>query len=145
MLRRNYEKSRLKEKSRTSSGRFIKLPAVVLDSNSYRELSPTASRVLMIIHHQYRGKNNGNLSAPLSLAKKWGIKSSATLVKALKELQHVDLIRRTRDPTRDRISPRGQCSLLAITWESIDDCAGKHDYQSTITPLRKFSLEKSIS
>lgn len=129
-----------KQKLRKINGRFLSVPISVLDSRSYRELSFSASRLLMIIHWQYNGRNNGDLSAPLSRTKLWGIKSSATLTKALKELERAELIVRTRDPTRDRTSPHGQCSLFALTWCSMDDCNGKHDYRPTKTPIRKFSM-----
>ena len=122
--------------------RYAGLPHVVLDSPSFRNLSATATRVLLVLLYQYNGINNGDLSAPLTYAKRWGIKSHTTLAKALRELQEADLIRRTRDPTKGRKSPHGQCALYAVTWQSLDECKGKHDLQPTITPLRKFSLEK---
>lgn len=130
-----------KSKGRKANGRYLALPVVVLDTPDYRGLSLAASRVLTLLHYQYRGSNNGDLSAPLSEAKRWGINSPATLAKALRELQEADLIRRTRDPTRDRKSPHGQCSLFAITWENLDECSGKHGLRPTIAPLRKFSTE----
>lgn len=126
-MAKNYAKS----KSRSQRGHFIMLVAIVYDSPGYRQLSHTASRVLTMIHSQYRGSNNGDLSAPLSLAKKWGIRGSATLAKAIKELQEARFILRTRDPTRDKKCPQGQCSLFAITWEKIDECNGKHDLRPT--------------
>lgn len=131
-----------KAKGRKTRGRYIAMPVAVLDSQDYRNLSHTAARVLTMLHYQYRGNNNGDLSAPLSLAKDWGVASSATLVKAINELESANLIVRTRHPTKNRKSPHGQCSLFAITWEAMDECKGKHDCAPTVAPIRGFSLRQ---
>ncbi len=131
-----------KAKGRKERGRYLALPVAVLDTDDYRNLSLSAKCVLTILHYQYRGHNNGDLSCPLSEAKRWGINHPRTLAKSLRELMDADLIQRTRDPRRDRNNPHGQCSLFAITWETRDDCDGKHDLGATLKPLRSFSLEK---
>lgn len=131
-----------KAKGRKGSGRYVGIPVTVLDSSDYRTASLAAKAVLMILAYQYRGKNNGDLSAPLSEAKRWGINHPKTLAKAIRELESADLILRTRDPTRNRTNPHGQCSLFALTWLALDECEGKHDLKPTHAPLRKFSLEK---
>ncbi|MDQ2075767.1 hypothetical protein [Marinimicrobium sp. ABcell2] len=125
-------------KGRRGKGGFVGVPHVVLDSEDYRELSGTTAKVLMMLCRQYNGHNNGDLSAPFSFAKQWGIKSQSTLAKALRELQAADLILRSRDPRRDRDNPHGQCSLYAVTWENIDECNGKMDISPTVTAPRKF-------
>ncbi|MCR6651244.1 MAG: MarR family transcriptional regulator [Cellvibrionaceae bacterium] len=117
------------------------MPVSVLDSPNYRGLSHVAARILVMLHYQYRGNNNGDISAPLSLAEQWGVKSSATLAKALRELEKAGLIIRTRDPTRDRKSPHGMCSLFAITWEPMDE-SPKHTCRRTEAPIRCFALDK---
>ena len=132
-------RSREKTRGRKTRGRYIAMPVSVLDSESYRGLSLAAGRVLTMLHYQYKGCNNGDLSAPLSEAKRWGINSSATLAKVLRELERVELILKTRDPTLNRKSPHGQCALYAITWEALDACSGKHDLKPTVAPLRMFS------
>lgn len=134
-------RTREKTKGRKARGRYLAMPVAVVDSKSYRELSLAASRVLTMLHYQYRGANNGDLCAPLSEAKRWGINGPATLARALRELEAANLIVRTRDPTRLRKSPHGQCSLFALTWECLDECGGKHGLKPTSTPLRIFSGE----
>jgi len=128
-------------KGRKEKGRFTGIPHVVLDSRDYRRLSGTATKVLMMLCRQHNGYNNGDLSAPFSSAKQWGIGSQTTLSKALRELQAANLILRTRDPRRLRNNPQGQCSLFAMTWNNIDECGSKLDVSPTQTPPRKFGNE----
>ena len=78
----------------------------------------------------------------LVMQKKVGIGSEATWYKAIKKLIATDLIICTRQPTRDRQNPHGQCLLFAVTWKPIDDCKGKIELSATVTPPRKFSFEK---
>ncbi|MBU2887471.1 hypothetical protein KO507_17030 [Gilvimarinus agarilyticus] len=128
-------------KRKSGSGHYAGIPDPVIESDSFRQLSGNAVRLLVLFAYQYRGSNNGDLSAPLSFTENWGIKSSATLARTLKELIDARLIIKTRDPTRDRSSPYGQCALYALTWQNIDECKGKHDCKPTRIPIRKFSLE----
>ncbi len=138
-------KSYQKAKGRSpSSGQFVGIPVVVLDHEDFRNLSNSAKISLLAILREFNGRNNGDLSLPLSRAKQWGIKSSATLVEAIRELEIANLIIRTRDPSLMRFSLRGQCSLFAVTWRPIDECGGKHDYLPTSSAPRKFALEKLI-
>jgi len=134
-------KSRLKSKGRKESGRFILLPLNVLDSQDFKALSGIAVKVLLNLLKQYNGSNNGDLSATFTLAKGWGLKSRTTLAKALRELQESNLIICTREGRF--IKPGGCCSLYAISWKPIDECGGKLEVSHTITPPRKFSLERA--
>lgn len=140
-MSKSYQKSKGRS---TSFGQFVGIPIVVLDNADFRNLSNSAKIALLAILREYNGRNNGDLSLPLSRAKQWGIKSSATLVEAIRELEIANLIIRTRDPTIMRYSLRGQCSLFAVTWKPIDECNGKHDCLPTASAPRKFSLEKLI-
>lgn len=132
-------RSRIKIKGRSTSGSYLSLPHAVLDSDSYRQLRGAATKLLIMIASQYRGSNNGDLCAPFSYVKNWGIGSEATLSKAIKELMEANLIVRTRQPTRDRKNPHGQCSLYAVTWQPIDECKGKIDIEASAAPPRNFS------
>lgn len=118
------------------------IPYVVLDSPDVLGLSAIAFKLLVMMFKQFNGGNNGDFSAPFSKAKEWGIRSEATLCKALKELVSANLIVRTRDPIRDRQNPRGQCSLYGVTWLAIHECGGKLDINPTVQPLRSFSMDK---
>ncbi|MGU9744905.1 hypothetical protein ACV3X4_07665, partial [Pseudomonas aeruginosa] len=97
--------------------------------------------VLLGLLRQYRGVNNGDLSATFASASEWGIGSKATLAKALEELQERNLIIRTREGRF--IKPGGCCALYALTWRPIDPCDGKIEVSPTTAPPRKFSLERA--
>jgi len=118
------------EKRRRNMGRqttqpFLSLPHNVLDHESFRTLSPRATKLLIDIAAQYRGCNNGDLCAPLSVMKKRGWKSNDQLFKARKELLDRGLILTSRQGGLNK------CSLFALTWFQIDDCKGKLDTPST--------------
>lgn len=122
---------------------FSALPHCVLDSTDFRNLTASAKVILVACARQYNGKNNGDLSLPLSYLKKWGIKSSATVTACKKELVAANLIICTKDPTRDRKNPHGQCALFALSWLAIDACGGKHDYQPTAVAPRNFQVRSA--
>ncbi|MGO3029129.1 hypothetical protein [Pseudomonas helleri] len=92
-------------------------------SAAYRSLSFTARGVLMELHMQYNGSNNGDLSATRTMAKEWGVSSPNILQKALKDLLDGDWIIQTRSSHFSRHGSR--CALYALSWYAIDDCPGK--------------------
>lgn len=98
--------------------------------------------MLLGLIRQYRGQNNGDLSASFTQAKLWGINSKTTLAKALDELQTRNLIVRTREGRF--IKPGGCCALYALTWQPINECDGKLEVAATVTAPRKLSLERAI-
>jgi hypothetical protein len=112
-----------------------------MDSEDFRALSGGALKVLLGLLRQYRGSNNGDLSASLGQAQGWGVNSSSTLAAALKELQERNLIIRTREGRFTK--PGGCCALYALSWQPVDECAGKIEIGATITPPRKFSMERT--
>lgn len=130
-----------KSKGRSPAGTFAALPHAVMDSESFRTLSGGALKVLLGLLRQYRGGNNGDLSATFTQAEAWGVGSKATLAKALRELQEQQLITCTREGRF--IKPGGCCALYALSWQPIDECGGKLEVSPTTTPPRKFSLERS--
>ncbi|WP_172152069.1 hypothetical protein [Pseudomonas tumuqii] len=135
-------RSRLKCKGRAEGGGFIALPHALYDSPAFTSLSGTEHKVLLGLMRQYRGKNNGNLSASHTQAKVWGVGSKTSLAKALDRLQQLDLIIRTREGVF--LNPGGRCALYALTWLRIDDCPGKDlEVNPTVTPLLKLSMLKS--
>lgn len=135
-------RTRARVKGRRDTSRFLGIPFAVIDSPDFRLLSPVAIKLLIFLVYQFNGSNNGDLSAPFSRVKEWGIKSEATLCKALKELMARRIITRTRDPTRDRQNPHGQCALYALNWYPIHECKGKLDLMPTLHPIRVFSIDK---
>ena len=130
-----------KSKGRNPSGSFAALPHTVMDSADFRALSGGALKVLMGLLRQYRGGNNGDLSATFTQAEAWGVGSKATLAKALRELQEHGLISCTREGRF--IKPGGCCALYALSWQPIDECGGKLEVAATTTPPRKFSMERA--
>ena len=50
-----------------------------MDSEDFRALSGGALKVLLGLLRQYRGTNNGDLSASFGQAQGWGVNSSSTL------------------------------------------------------------------
>jgi hypothetical protein len=132
----------LKTKGRCETGRFVNLPHIVINTQDYIGLSYKSKALLVDIIHQYNGKNNGDLTVAHSILRKRGWKREATIWSAVKELLAVNLIIRTREGQFR--NPHSRCALYAITWQRIDDCHGKDlDLNPSITPPRKFSLEKS--
>lgn len=113
-----------KRKPRKNKARpFAMLFRVMGQSVPYRALSFVARCVLMELHLQYNGSNNGDLSATRTMAKDWGISSDNTLRKALKELIDGDWIIQTRSSIFSRHGAR--CALYALSWYAIDECPGK--------------------
>ena len=98
-------------------------PHAYLESEQYAKLSPRAVKALIDIYGQYRGYNNGDLTATWSLMKKRGWTSKDQLYEAIKELQDLGWLIRTRKGGRDRVAP----NLYAVTLRGIDYCGGKLD------------------
>ena len=134
-------RNRFKSKGRSESGRFLKLPHIVLNNEDYINLSYKSKALLTDLAMQYNGKNNGNFSAALGVMRKRGWKRSATLSAATKELVEANWILKTREGRF--LNPGGRCALYAITWEPIDDCYGKElEVRATIKAPRTFSKNK---
>ena len=132
-----------RRKTRTGSQRgHIQIPHNVMDTDDYRNLPPNAVKLLNALVYQYRGKNNGDLTAAFNYMKDFGFKSKETLTKATQDLLKAELIVRTRRGWF--MNPGGRCTLYALTWHPIDECPGKQlEIGPTNRPLRKFSLEKN--
>lgn len=98
---------------------FVALQHRILEHENFVALSPKAVKLLLDVCVQYRGNNNGDLCATWGQMKARGWRSKGTLAKALQELLHYGFLSLTRQ------GGKHQCSLYALTWESIDDCKGK--------------------
>ena len=133
--------SRRKIKGRAEKGTFTLIPHAVMDNRDYVYLSYKSVKLLLDLAYQYRGKNNGDLTAAFSILRQRGWKREATIGAAIKELIAADLIIRTREGYFQ--NPKSRCALYALTWQPIDDCKGKDlEISPTTSPPRKFSLEK---
>lgn len=135
-------RTRQKAKGRAEhSGGFIAIPHALHDHPAFGRLSQTAFKVLLGLIRQYRGKNNGDLSASFTQAEKWGVGSKTSLANALTELQEVGFIFRTREGVFT--NPGGRCALYALAWKRIDECPGKElAVMPSTTPRLKLSMEK---
>jgi len=117
--------SRRKTTGRADGGGYFKLPHAVMESKNYRALSPHARMLLNDLGLQFRGANNGDLSAAWKLMQPRGWRSRDTLGKALAELLHFGMIEKTRQ------GGLNHCSLFALTWLAIDECRNKLDVPAT--------------
>jgi hypothetical protein len=77
-------------------GGHIRLHWELIDSNAWRCLSASDQRAYVALLRGLRSTNNGDLSLPLSVARKHGITSKVTLAKNLRALMAVGLIAKTR-------------------------------------------------
>jgi len=136
-------RSRLKSKGRAESGGFILFPYALFDHPSVVGLSGNGIKVLLLLIRQYRGNNNGDLSATFAKVQKIGIRSKTTLAKALRELQDAGVVLRTREGYFT--NPGGRCALYALAWQPIDECPGKDlEVEPTVTPRLKLSVKGNI-
>jgi hypothetical protein len=115
-----------RNKGRMMTDSFVRIPHHVINHEHFRSLSPRATKLLIDLLAQYRGYNNGDLCAPLSLMRERGWNSSDQLQKAKNELIEKDVIIVTRQGGLNK------CSLYAVTWFPIDECNGKLDVASTV-------------
>ena len=67
-----------------------------IDSMAWRCLGAKSKELYIAMRRSLKGSNNGNISATLGDLKHYGVKSSATLAKSLRELQTLGFIALTR-------------------------------------------------
>lgn len=130
--------SRQKVKGRKTKGRFLALPASVVESDEYKSLSGNAVKLLLALLYQYKGRNNGDLSASYTIMRTMGFVSKDTLQRAKNELLESGLITQTREGRF--LNPGGVCALYALTWLNLDECGGKLDVASVPTRKLTYSL-----
>ena len=127
---------------RTRTKSFAGIPRIVMETEDFRQLPGNAVQLLLVLAHQYRGGNNGDLTAAFSVMRKWGFNSKTTLTNARRALERAKMIIKTR--TGRFMNPGGVCHLYALAWHNIDECPGKNlEVAPTSTPWRRFSLEKN--
>lgn len=123
-------------KGRCESGSFVAMPRAVFFSENWKRCSGTAIKMLIELAEQFKGSNNGDLSAPMVTLKRRGWSSPETVTWALRELRHFGLIVLTRQ------GGMNVCSLYAVTWRAIDECGGKLDCRATRTPGSEWKLPR---
>ena len=90
------------------------LPVNVAGSSACATLTHSQFRVLVCLALQYRGRNNGDLSAALKVMARYGVRSQSVISTSIPVLIQRGLIERTR------VGDRRRCHLYAVTWEAID-------------------------
>ncbi len=134
----SHRKMRANGRGKTTS--FAGIPRRLMEHEDYRSLSGAAVKLLMFLCYQYRGNNNGDLSATFEQVKEAGVaRSKDTLSKSLGLLIARNLIVCTREGHFQKVGPR--CSLYALTWQPIDECRGKQlEVPPSKVPIRPLSL-----
>ena len=125
-------RSRTKVRGRRSTRPFISIPHDALEHPSFAALSAHAVKLLLDVAKQYRGANNGDLTAIFTVLQRerhW--KSRETLHRALGEVLQAGFLMRTRKGKR--IGGTHCPSLYAITWWAID-ASDKHEYATPAPP-----------
>ena len=121
-------------------GGFAGVPRIVMGATDYHGLSFKAKALLLDLSYQFKGANNGNLTAALSVLRHFGWSRSATISAAIQELMAANLVIRTREGRF--VNPGARCALYGVTWQPINECPSADlDHPPTIRPPRQFSLE----
>lgn len=118
-------RDRMKSKGRRESGTFTLIPHAVQNSPNWMACSGTAIKLLLELARQFRGYNNGDLCASITILRPRGWTSPETITWALRELRHYGLIEQTRQ------GGLNAASLYALTWYAIDECGGKLEVRAT--------------
>jgi hypothetical protein len=121
--------------------RFIGIPYHVANSEQFARLKAPEVKLLVDLLMQFNGNNNGMLSPCYTLMKKRGWAKSS-LYRAYSSLVHLGFI----VVTRQGIKVRGNPTLIAVTWEGIDDpIKVKFDTEIKVSPvpLSFWRLDKS--
>ena len=130
--------SRVKQKGRQAFGSYVAMPKRILESEEYACLKAFEVKLLMDLYAQHNGRNNGDYCCTWTLMRKRGWRSEDTLNRALTGLLYTGFIIRTRQGGKHK------CSLFAVTWLPIDDCAGKLDIRPTVTAPGTWNKNKSL-
>jgi hypothetical protein len=110
-------------------GSYVAAPHVVLRSPEYAGLSPRSTKLLWDLLAQYKGDNNGDLCAAMTVMRERGWRSKEGLQAALQELTD------TRFVVVTRRGGRHKAALYGVTFFAIDYCNGKLDIEA---PTRRF-------
>ena len=119
-MKRISDAKRAKLTGKGAAHSFAALPHYMLDSDEWSALSGHAVKLLVDLFAQFKGANNGDLSAPWSRMHRRGWRSKATLWDAIHELIEAEFIVPTRTGSKNHI-----CALYGVTWKPIDECDGK--------------------
>lgn len=128
-MTRTKERALRAAKEARGGGGFLPFRTDVLRSETLKNLSPYAAKLLLDLASQWHLGRNGDASAAFEkVMRERGWRSKATLHKALKELRDSGLIILTRQGSLH------ECSLYGLGWLAIDECGGKLDIKATTRP-----------
>ncbi|MBV1911966.1 MAG: hypothetical protein KUG78_21935 [Kangiellaceae bacterium] len=99
-----------------SKGRFSGIPHSVQNTEHYARLGSSEVKLLIDLMLQYNGRNNGMMSPCHALLRKQGWAKSS-LYRAYSRLEHAGFL----VVTRRGLKIRGMATLVAITWNGIDE------------------------
>lgn len=102
--------------------RFIGIPYHVGNSPEFASLDGNETRLLVHLLLQFNGRNNGKLSPTHSLMRNKGWAKSS-LYRAKNGLLEKGFLKVTRQGWKQR----GHPTLVAVTWEGIDECGIEYD------------------
>jgi hypothetical protein len=105
----------VEKKKNAIPGGFVAFPHALLNHPNFWSLSGNATKLLILIAAQYKGRNNGDFQAGWKYAKKRGWKSQDTLHKSKQELIEKGFIAETRKGAFPNT-----CSLYGVTWHALD-------------------------
>jgi len=121
-------RARWRHKGRSEGGTYFAIPHAVMRSANWRAMPPRAVKLVCDLGGQFRGSNNGDLSAAWRIMRPLGWNSRATLADAIADALRFGMIEKTRQ------GGLHLCSLYALTWQPIDECGGKLDVPATRVP-----------
>ena len=137
--------ARSNNKPQDPRGGHARIYWTIIDSMAWRGLGFASQSLYVVLRRKLQSTNNGNISAALGDLKHYGWKSSATLARALRELQTVGLIAVTRQGG----IAYGQkvCNLYRFTDEAVFEhpkqgvkaCNATNDWQAfkTVAEVRQ--------
>jgi hypothetical protein len=91
---------------------YVSFKSLVYNSPAFRTLPSSALKLWVDLRIQFRGGNNGNISASMSTLRHRGWRSPETLNRALWELLKRGLLRRMRE---GKPGPLRLCALFSFT------------------------------
>lgn len=113
-------------------GQHMRLYREVFESHAWACLSGGGRDAYLALMLQKGSTNNGDLSLPITVARRYGIKSEATLAKALRELCAVGLLAVSRKGGSDRDGHR-LVTLYRFTEYEVYENPSKHINASKVT------------
>ena len=125
-------RSRSQVKGRRGGHHFSMLVHAYFESQEYSLLSARAVKALIDIYCQFRGSNNGDLCATISVMRARGWRSKDQLAKAINELVNAGWLMVTKQGGRH--TP----TLFAVTFLPVNECGGKLDVRPTTAPLHSW-------